>query len=202
MTHKNKQKVNKFSVSLSILIHLLLLSVLIFIKTGLHNSLIKEYTTLSFSEYNPEKKVSKPKPVSKPQNNIKKANPNIIEKKKEEKFEAEIIPDTTVEKNEPKQTVSVKADTNEFYLKYARSLLDTFLIKHPEYAKMILKEKAKEIAKKKFRKTLEQKINDELRVYLKKNLPKGTEHQINPYTGPGLNIPIDDLIDIVGKIFK
>jgi hypothetical protein len=98
------------------------------------------------------------------------------------------------------------ADSNEIF-KFARTLLDSFLILHPEYTRYVLSELAKNIEenpgdKKSFsRHALEKKINDELHKYISEKFPQGSQHEINKYTGPGINIPMGDLINIIKKIF-
>ncbi len=99
------------------------------------------------------------------------------------------------------------SDTSYSNLKLAATLLDSFLVRHPEYSRYILQLQAKELVEnkniKKFsRLALEQRINEELDKYLKEYYPEGSEHEINPYTGPGLQIPIDGLIDAIKKIFE
>ncbi len=96
------------------------------------------------------------------------------------------------------------ADTG---LKYASTLLDTFLVRHPEYAKYILQQQAKDLVKDKNTKMftrleMETRINDVLHKYIMENFPEGSEHAMNPNGGPGMQIPIDGLIDAIRKIFK
>ena len=38
--------------------------------------------------------------------------------------------------------------------------------------------------------------------YLKEHFPEGSEHAMSPYGGPGMQIPIDGLIDDIKKIFE
>ena len=117
-----------------------------------------------------------------------------------------IINDTT-EKSSPLYSIS---DSTQYDLNFARSLLDTFLVKHPEYSSLILKEQSKELKDKKLtaqspallRATIERKLNEEIHKYLASKFPEGSEHAMNKYTGPGLQIPIGDLIDMIKKILK
>lgn len=117
------------------------------------------------------------------------------------------IPDTTSHKERIFVPKSVLADTVNPDLKFASSLLDTFLIRHPEYSSLILQQEAKDLVwnkniNKYSRLALEQRINDEIHKYLREKFPEGSEHEINKYTGPGLQIPIDDLIDKIKNLFK
>jgi hypothetical protein len=70
-----------------------------------------------------------------------------------------------------------------------------------------LEQQAKELVEnkniKKFsRLELEKRINEEMAKYLKENYPEGSEHAMSPYGGPGMQIPIDGLIDAIKKIFE
>lgn len=100
---------------------------------------------------------------------------------------------------------SIEPDENEkrqVYLKYAKTLLDSFLITHPEYSSLVLKQQAKELAENKFsRLNLEKKITEEIYIYLKERYPKGPERDFNKYAGPGIQIPIGDLIDLIRGLF-
>lgn len=143
---------------------------------------------------------------------VKKQKFPLPEKKNHNKVQAVqknltgIINDTT-EKSSPLYSIS---DSTQYDLNFARSLLDTFLVKHPEYSSLILKEQSKELKDKKLtaqspallRATIERKLNEEIHKYLASKFPEGSEHAMNKYTGPGLQIPIGDLIDMIKKILK
>ncbi len=111
----------------------------------------------------------------------------------------------------PESAISAKnkstADTNKIYTLTAEALLDTLLVRHPEYRQYILEQQVKNFSADKknplFAKmTIENKINKVLHDYLKENFPEGSEHAMNPNGGPGMQIPIDGLIDAIKKIFK
>jgi hypothetical protein len=176
------------------------------------------YSVLSFVEVQPEEKVivEKKKPEQKVNNTIQNQKQEPV-KIKQQKAEDQIktIQDTISNKNVVDSTINngkifisrkQLEDTTYHSLKFAATLLDSFLVRHPEYSKYILQEQAKELVEnkniKKFsRLALEQRINEELDKYLQQHYPEGSEHEINPYTGPGLQIPIDDLVDAIKKIF-
>ena len=110
--------------------------------------------------------------------------------------------DTTINKPEIVTTDSGRVEDNELYLKFARTLLDSLLISNPGYSRLILAEKVKGLKDSTFaRQELERKVNDAIHKYLMEYYPEGSEHAINKYTGPGINIPIDDLIDIIKGVF-
>jgi hypothetical protein len=110
--------------------------------------------------------------------------------------------DTTLSESEYGSAEPSEKEKRQVYLKYARTLLDSFLITHPEYSSLILKQQAKELAENKFsRLNLEDKIAQEIYLYLKERYPEGSEHEINKYTGPGIQIPIGDLIDLIKDLF-
>jgi hypothetical protein len=110
--------------------------------------------------------------------------------------------DTTFSESEYVFKEPSEKEKRRVYLKYARTLLDSFLITHPEYSSLILKQQAKELAENKFsRLNLEDKIAQEIYLYLKERYPEGSEHEINKYAGPGIQIPIGDLIDLIKDLF-
>lgn len=93
-------------------------------------------------------------------------------------------------------------EKRHIYLKYARTLLDSFLVTHPEYSALILKQQAKELTEKKnSRLSFEDKITHDIYLYLKARYPEGREHEMNKYTSPGIQIPIGDLIDLIKDLF-
>ena len=215
-TNLNKEKAAAFL--LSILIHGILILIIIFIK--IEYPLVKNtgYSVLNFVEIKPREKniIEKEEPEQKikiPVRHQKKEQVKVKQQKAEEYTKSVIdttlhkeVIDTTSNKGKIFITRSQLADTTSRSLKFAATLLDSFLVRHPEYGKYILQEQAKELVdnkniKKFSRLALEQRINEELDKYLQEHYPEGSEHEINPYTGPGLNIPIDDLIDAIKKIF-
>ena len=110
--------------------------------------------------------------------------------------------DTTSSESEYSSVEPSEKEKKQLYLKYARTLLDSFLISHPEYRRLILKQQAKELAEYKFsRLNLEKKIAQEIYIYLKERYPKGPERDFNKYAGPGIQIPIGDLIDLIKDLF-
>ena len=110
--------------------------------------------------------------------------------------------DTTLSDYESSSIEPSENERKQVYLKYAKTLLDSFLITHPEYRSLILKQQAKELAENKFsRINLEDKIAQEICIYLKERYPKGPERDFNKYAGPGIQIPIGDLIDLIKDLF-
>jgi hypothetical protein len=213
---KNIPKNKVISLILSILIHLIIFTALIIIRLEIPSPETSSYTILNFIKTSPGKSqaAEKPKlinkvvspPEDKKESRLKKekeAANNLITNEKE-KTET----DTTIEKPVIKVPGSAITDTSrEMRLKFAATLLDSFLVRHPEYSEYILQQQAKALVEnrniKKFsRMELEEKVNKELDDYLKKYYPEGSEHAINKYTGPGLQIPLDGLIESIKKIFK
>lgn len=215
---KNFKKEKAAALLLSILAHSFLILILIFIKIEYTRVNEAGYSVLNFVEIKPlEKNIiekKEPEQTIKSIVHSKNKEPAKIEQQRAEEqassltdttFHKKII-DTTSNKGKIYITRSQLEDTTYRSLKFAATLLDSFLVRHPEYGKYILQEQAKELVEnkniKKFsRLALEQRINEELDKYLQEHFPEGSEHEINPYTGPGLQIPIDDLIDAIKKIF-
>ena len=184
----------KTAVLLSVLIHLVIIAVLVFVKFG--NMFISEpkYSTINFSN-TPFKK--------KPQEKSNRIKEKQIEKPQIKKKENIITADTLSTTKDTTKINLTEEDRDDRYMKFAQTLLDTFLVRNPQYASLILKEQAKTLAKKEFtREKLIKRINDELHKYIKEHFPEGSEHELNPYTGPGIQIPIDDLIDKIKDIFN
>jgi hypothetical protein len=110
--------------------------------------------------------------------------------------------DITISESEYVSEEPSEKDKRRMYLKYARTLLDPFLITHPEYSSLILKQQAKKLAENKFsRLNFEKKITEEIYIYLKERYPKGPERDFNKYAGAGIQIPIGDLIDLIKGLF-
>jgi hypothetical protein len=105
--------------------------------------------------------------------------------------------DTTLSEFENSSIEPSENEKRQVYLKYAKTLLDSFLITHPEYSSLVLKQQAKELAEVKFR----EKITEEIYIYLKERYPKGPERDFNKYAGAGIQIPIGDLIDLIKGLF-
>jgi len=183
------------SFIVSFILHLVVLVIFAIIKFGSFLISIPEYSTIKFSET----------PLIKQLQNVKREKHLPIKEKNLEKFKMQnqmVSMDTLIEIEDTVKVDSSKQVNNDRYLEFAKTLLDTFLIRNPQYASMVLKQEAKALAYKKFsRETLIKRINDELHKYILKHFPKGSEHELNPYTGPGLQIPIDDVINLVKKIF-
>jgi len=198
-----EKQLNKKPVFLSILVHIILLITFMFFKFGNSSTSEPEYSTILFSEL-PAKTNEKDKTVTKKQLEkepvIKNEKPIITEKIVIK--QPEIISDSSIISKDTSVVSSVINDDDNNYLQFAQSLLDTFLVRNPVYAKFILQEQAKGMAKRKFsRQILVKKLNDELHKYFKAKYPEGSDHAINENVGPGLQIPIGDVINLVKKIF-
>ena len=184
------------SILISLFLHLAVLLIFAIIEFGNVPGRALEYSTIEFSET----------PASTLQKIIIKKKKHFTAGEKEvEKYDTmnQVASlNSAGAKKDSVNTASFDSVSNKEYLKFAETLLDTFLIRYPQYASMVLKQHAKALASKSFtRETLINRINDELHKYIRRNFPEGSEHEINPYTGPGIQIPIDDLINIVKKIF-
>lgn len=208
MDFKNLYKVRKsFPFILSLVLHLIVLVIFGFIRFGDFLIIIPEYATISFFESLEKKQTKiiekKGIQVIKDKQQIRKKSPveNIITENNK-KQEIRFFTDTISVKKDSTQTLFTDVDSSQQYLKLAQSLLDTFLVRNPEYAKLILQEQAKGLAKKKFaREVIVKRLNEALHKYIRENYPEGSRHAINQYTGPGIQIPIDKLINLVLKIF-
>ena len=215
---KNFDREKTAALLLSILLHGFFIVILIFIKIEYSNVKRIGYSVLNLVEIKPEEKdiVEEKKPEKKINSTVHNQKREPVKTKQQKVKEVvktakdtisnKSVVDSTLNKGKIFITRKELADTTYNSLKFAATLLDSFLVRHPEYGKYILQEQAKELVEnkniKKFsRLALEQRINEELDKYLKQHYPEGSEHEINPYTGPGLQIPIDDLIDAIKKIF-
>jgi len=194
----NKQDNNYPGTSflISLLLHLVVL--VFFAIINLKSSIVRipEYSIIEFSK---APLITRPKTIKK-----KKSMP-VKEKriKKTKDLEPLVTVDTLVEKRDTLKIATSKQNEKDQYLEFAKTLLDTFLIRNPQYARMVLKQQASALASKKFnRESLIKRINDELHKYIQEHFPEGSEHELNPYTGPGIQIPIDDLIDKIKDIFN
>jgi hypothetical protein len=202
-----KEKLNPFIFSL--LIHGIILLLFFIIKIEFMPREKTVYSTLNFVETSPPKQQTtlKKEPVQ-----VSKipAKPKIKQEKKiQQKKEVtkNIVEDTILNKEKNTFPISKIPESTDQRLKFAATLLDSFLVRHPEYALFVLQEQAKDLVKKKnikefSRLELEKKINDELDEYLKKFYPEGSEHAMKKYTGPGLQIPLDGFIESIKKIFE
>ncbi len=199
---KSYKKEKSIAFALSILIHGILFLILLIIVVEPSPGQKSLYTILNFVEVKPEipnktKQTVKPIPSERKKETVKINNQKNIEEK--------TIIDTTSEK--PKVYKIEQVDSSYLSLKFAATLLDSFLVRHPEYSKYILQQQAKELVENKnikrfSRLELEKRINEEMAKYLKENYPEGSEHAMSPYGGPGMQIPIDGLIDAIKKIFE
>jgi hypothetical protein len=218
LAKKNLYKEKAAAFLLSVLIHGILILIIIFIKIEYLPVKNSNYSLLNFVEIKPEERAitEKKQPeqfVNNTIHNPKKESVKVKQQKSEEQpktvkdtVSVKSVVDSTVDKRKVFISRKQLEDTTYHSLKFAATLLDSFLVRHPEYGKYILQEQAKELVEnkniKKFsRLALEERINEELDKYLKQHYPEGSEHEINPYTGPGLQIPIDDLVDAIKKIF-
>ena len=201
----NKEKIIPFI--LSIIIHTIFILILVIINIEKFSAQRPSYSVLNFIEIKPKKSEIKSE-IDK--ENIIHTIPNKeivkVYKPKREEIEKTKV-DTALKKQEIQVPGMVALDTSYNRLKFAASLLDTFLVLHPEYSRYILQQQAKALVEnkniKKFsRLALEEKINEEMDKYLKENYPEGSEYAPNPNVGPGMQIPIDGLIDAIKKIFE
>ncbi len=162
------------------------------------------YNSVFFSEFRYKKPAGeiKPKPFKR----------KITINKENKESELETSPQNNINpiafidpvKSEADTTISEseKIETGNQYLNFSRSLLDSLLVINPGYTKLILKERIKNLKDTvSIRLEWEKRINDEIHKYLREYYPEGSENAINKYTGPGINIPIDDLIEIMKGIF-
>ncbi len=203
-----KNKINKeklISISLSILLHGIFVIILLLIEIKYPSVEKNKPIQLDTKIIQPQpEKVETVKPptikgkIHRTQKTKQKESPKIKEEK-------ESVVDTTITNKKEQIVNSEKPDSTEDELKFAASLLDTFLVRHPEYAKFILQQQAKRLAENRkavTRYDIVRKINDELHEYIQKNFPEGSEHAMSPYGGPGMQIPIDGLIDAIKDVFK
>ncbi len=201
-TNKDRIIVLIISVSLHAILFLILLLVEVRYNPG--KSVSASFTALNITTGTYQKEVNKEARVRiknrKSETKLKKQNaevPNVKE-------ELPSVIDSTSKHTVSDTSNKAIADTG---LKYASTLLDTFLVRHPEYAKYILQQQAKDLVNDKNTKMftrleMETRINDVLHKYIMENFPEGSEHAMNPNGGPGMQIPIDGVIDAIKKIFK
>ncbi len=190
----NKEKTAAFV--LSILVHGILFLIIMFIKIEYTQFKKAGYSIVNFVQVTPEesKAMEKEEPAQKIKKifSIQKKEPEKIQEKKIVQTSKTILDTISNKKiidtasNKGKIYISSKqlADTT-YRLKFAATLLDSFLVRHPEYSRYILQQQAKELVEnkniKKFsRLALEQRVNEELDKYLKEYYPEGSEHEINP----------------------
>ena len=199
-----------FAFVLSLLLHGIGLLIFIIIELEYIDHKKDTYTTITFIEVNPYQSIQKKEAELQPERDIvrplKKKEPTKSNLQADETT-IKVSRDTSENRQEIYVTETETTDSSNENLKFAESLLDSFLILYPEYSRYILKEQAKNIKgnpndKRFSRIALEKRINDELHKYISEKFPEGSQHEINKYTGPGLNIPIGDLIDIIRKIFQ
>jgi len=104
------------------------------------------------------------------------------------------------------EMVITKHDSSEFtaeQLKMARSILDSFLILHPEYRKHILTEHSK-IIKENVPPFIKpgKRMNAYISKLLRETYPEGADYALYKNLNPGFNFPIDKLIDFVKGIIE
>jgi hypothetical protein len=214
----NKEKIISFF--LSILLHGILILLILLIKIEYpHEKKYDEYLFFNFIEIKPDaNKTLEKKSAESIQEielhnqkndllSINKNKENQITKTAVDSTSIKSIIDTASNKVKIFVPVSQLADSSYRSLTFAATLLDSFLVRHPEYSRYILEQQAKELVENKnikrfSRLALEKRINEELDKYLKEYYPEGSEHEPNPYAGPGMQIPIDGLIDAIKKIFE
>ena len=113
-----------------------------------------------------------------------------------------IIKDSVESKQDTVISESKEIEIEGRFLNFSRTLLDSLLITNPGYSILILKERVKSLKDTvSIRQEWERRLNEAIHRYLRENYPEGSEHAINKHTGPGINIPIDDLIDVIKGIF-
>ncbi len=209
--HSLKKKLNKdklIAYCLSILIHAILFFILLFVWIQYFPTK-NTSTILQLVEVTPPKpkkiETAKPLPPKKIIHHEKevKHEENVSQKPKKPEIAAR---DTIKTKQQIVIPENVLTDSTGQNLKFAATLLDTLLARHPEFAQYILKEKSKELVQDKNNKAfsrleMEIKINNELHKYLKEHFPEGSEHAMSDIGGKGMQIPIDGLIDAIRKIF-
>jgi hypothetical protein len=201
------------SAALSVLLHGLLLIILVFINARYTTGPAPEYTTINFTQVIPPKPSTKRKPEEKPQSKKEKIKlpekpHEEIQKDEENKITTEI--DTTPIQQVYEAPQVTFRDTVSPNLKYAKTLLDTFLVLHPEYSKYILEEQARDFIrdgknKVNTRLAMERKINDMLHKYIRQQyLGNAGNAALDKYPGPGVgaHVPLDGLIDAVKKLFE
>ena len=185
---------------------------MIFIRTEFTFGPAPEYTTINFTQVVPPKPSTKIKPEEKPQS--KKEKIKLPEKPHEEIQKDEENKITTKLDTTPIQQVYetpqvTYKDTVSPNLKFAKTLLDTFLVLHPEYSKYVLEDQARNLIedknnKENIRLAMEKKINDMLHSYIRQQyLGNAGNAALDKYTGPGVgvHVPLDGLIDAVKKLF-
>jgi hypothetical protein len=203
---KNSKKEKSIALILSILIHGILFLILLILKVEPSPGQRSLYTILNFVEIKPEKHevINKKKLTIQPIP-YKQKNETVKTDKQKDIVKEQAVIDTAIEKTKIYKNEQI--DSSYLSLKFAATLLDSFLVLHPEYGKYILQQQAKELVENKkikqfSRLELEKRINEEMAKYLKENYPEGSEHAMSPYGGPGMQIPIDGLIDAIKKIFE
>lgn len=184
--------------------HGVLFVILSFISAGDIHQKQLYYAPTTFSEFRYQKPIgtTKPKPfkrkvIFKEENNESKLNTS-----RQKNFNSIIVEDSIKSKKDTTISESESIETGNLNLNFSRSLLDSLLITNPGYSKLILKERIKNLKDTaSIRQEWEKRLNDEIHKYLREYYPDGSENAINKYTGPGINIPIDDLIDEIKGIF-
>ena len=196
---------SKLSLITSVLIHGIVISTFIFIEFSLFMTDEPVYLEIIFDEVI----------LGNQEEEVETERGNIGETRSDE-INKILTPDTLVNKDnylerknesrlykqEIKAAEPSEKEKRHIYLKYARTLFDSFLVTHPEYSSLILKQQAKELTEKNnFRLSIEDKITRDIYLYLKARYPEGGEHEMNKYTSPGIQIPIGDLIDLIKDLF-
>jgi hypothetical protein len=126
--------------------------------------------------------------------------------------EDELLPDKIVNladdepvitANDPFITNDDSAKYTAEQLKFALTLLDSLLVLHPGYKRFILTEQLKSLKEESspFTKP-EIRLNTFIRKLLKENYPEGSDNGVYDKLNPGINIPIDKLIDFVKDIIN
>jgi hypothetical protein len=189
---------------LSLLLHASALLVFLLIELESESSFDQRFVTIDFKQTIPEEATTDPAIY---ETEISQEYP-VVENLIEENvlLENEIISFLIDESVSIKSDTSViKPDPSKYVaeqLKLARTLLDTFLILHPEYRKLIFAEHSKTLGEDLFPFTKpETRMNTYIRRLLNETYPEGADHAIFSKLNPGINFPIDKLIDLAKKIF-
>lgn len=162
------------------------------------------YASLTFSEFRYQKPIGeiRLKPFNRKVIYKKESNESKLVASRRKNINSITVIDSVKSNGDTTITKSGKVENENLYLNLSHSLLDSLLITNPGYSKLILKETIKNLEDTaSIRQEWERRLNEEIHKYLREYYPEGSDNAINKYTGPGINIPIDDLIEIIKGIF-
>ena len=189
---------------LSALSHGVLLVTLSFSTTDDIHQKYLSYVSITLSEFKYQKLTweNMPKTFNRKVIFKKENNESKLETFRQNNINSIIVKDSVKSGTDTTISELEKIKSGDRYLNFSRSPLDSLLISNPGYTKLILKERIKNLKDTvSIRLEWEKRINYEIHKYLREYYPEGSENAINKYTGPGINIPIDDLIEIMKGIF-